>query len=253
MIIKRENGMPRDDEININSQSGSQWDGMRHYGLLEHGVFYNNTDALSLPGGIIPMPDPNAINPNLSKIGIQNWASHGICGRGVLLDLVGYHTRNGGDMPYDPWVTHAISVADLREVAAHQRVQFRHGDILLLRVGFIQKYNRVTSAEREALQSRPETFAGIEQGEEMKRFLWNNHFAAIASDQPALERWPAPLGTLLHQTILGLWGMPLGEFFDLEKLAQICAETGRYTFFFTSWPLHIIGGCASPPNAAAYF
>ena len=29
--------------------------------------------------------------------------------------------------------------------------------------------------------------AGIEQTEDMKRFLWDNHFAAIASDQPALE------------------------------------------------------------------
>ena len=28
---------------------------------------------------------------------------------------------------------------------------------------------------------------GIEQCEDMKRFLWDNHFAAIASDQPALE------------------------------------------------------------------
>ncbi|KAF4615522.1 hypothetical protein D9613_003500 [Agrocybe pediades] len=41
MIMKRENGMPRDDEIHMNTQSGSQWDGMRHYGLIEHGVFYN--------------------------------------------------------------------------------------------------------------------------------------------------------------------------------------------------------------------
>ncbi|KAG6840046.1 hypothetical protein C0991_009392 [Blastosporella zonata] len=55
------------------------------------------------------------------------------------------------------------------------------------------------------------------------------------------------------QTLLGLWGMPIGEFFDLEKLSAKCAETGRYTFFFSSWPLNIIGGCASPPNAAAYF
>ena len=29
--------------------------------------------------------------------------------------------------------------------------------------------------------------AGIEQSEEMKRFLWDNHFAAIASDMPSLE------------------------------------------------------------------
>ena len=60
--------------------------------------------------------------------------------------------------------------------------------------------------------------------------------------------------------------------FDLEKLSEVCAETGRYTFFFSSWPLNMsvplparnnsisidahlilvlsLGGCASPPNAA---
>lgn len=135
--------------------------------------------------------------------------------------------------------------------------------------------------------------AGIEQTEDMKRFLWDNHFAAIASDQPALEvrpilflalslspyresvlillsltqRWPPPEGvTHLHSTLLGyvtptlslpqlcsprqsvrrysrkmysMWGMPIGEFFDLEALSKHCAETGRYTFFFSSWPLNV--------------
>ena len=46
--------------------------------------------------------------------------------------------------------------------------------------------------------------AGIEQSEEMKRFLWDTHFAAVASDQPSLERWPTPEGVPhLHQTLLG--------------------------------------------------
>ena len=46
--------------------------------------------------------------------------------------------------------------------------------------------------------------AGIEQSEDMKRFLWDTHFAAIASDMPALERWPTPEGTPhMHQTLLG--------------------------------------------------
>ena len=46
--------------------------------------------------------------------------------------------------------------------------------------------------------------AGIEQSEEMKRFLWDNHFAAAASDMPTLERWPTPDGVPhLHQTLLG--------------------------------------------------
>jgi len=44
--------------------------------------------------------------------------------------------------------------------------------------------------------------------------------------------------------------MPIGEMFDLEALSTVCEQTGRYTFFFSSWPLNILGGCASPPNAA---
>ncbi|KAJ7041919.1 putative cyclase-domain-containing protein [Mycena alexandri] len=246
----------RDDEIHINTQSGTQWDGMRHFPILEHGVFYNNIPGSTLPHGIHPMPNPHQIDPAHARIGIQNWATHGICGRGVLLDLVSYQTSlsENKTLPYDPWSSHAITVKDLESCAEAQGVKFRRGDILILRVGFIKKYYEVTQAERDALQSRPETFAGIEQSEDMKRFLWNNHFAAIASDQPSLERWPVPEGVVhMHQTLLCLWGMPIGEFFDLEKLSEVCAETGRYTFFFSSWPLNIIGGCASPPNAAAYF
>ena len=33
--------------------------------------------------------------------------------------------------------------------------------------------------------------------------------------------------------------MPIGEFFDLEALSKQCAETGRYSFFFSSWPLNV--------------
>ncbi|KAF5348359.1 hypothetical protein D9758_010908 [Tetrapyrgos nigripes] len=253
MMNKYDRAAVRDDEIHINTQSGSQWDGLRHFGIQEHSVFYNNVHKDTLAVGVVPMSDPSNIDPLITKIGIQNWASHGICGRGVLLDLVKFFTEGSNDkkLPYNPWTTHGFTVADLEACAQKQGVKFRQGDILLVRAGFIQKYHTTSQEERDELIGKPETFAGIEQSEDMKRFLWNNHFAAIASDQPALERWPPPEGVLhMHQTILGLWGMPIGEMFDLEKLSEVCAETGRYTFFFSSWPLAIIGGCASPPNAA---
>lgn len=60
-------------------------------------------------------------------------------------------------MPYDPWSAHAISVADLEAVAKYQSVQFRRGDILLLRIGFIQKYYEVVQSERDGLRGRQET------------------------------------------------------------------------------------------------
>ena len=51
--------------------------------------------------------------------------------------------------------------------------------------------------------------------------------------------------------IIGLWGMPIGEMFQLDELAAACATDGRYEFFLTSAPLNKRGGVASPPNALA--
>lgn len=55
----------------------------------------------------------------------------------------------------------------------------------------------------------------------------------------------------LHEYILSLWGMPLGEMLDLEKLAKTCREKGRWFFFFSSAPANCPGmymsrglGCA---------
>jgi len=244
----------RDDELHINTQSGTQWDGLRHFGILEHKVFYNDTPSSSIPLGQVVMQDPLKVDPASIKLGIHNWAKHGICGRGVFLDLVSYFTASGKPLPYDPWTTHPITVPQLEACAKHYGVTFRAGDILILRVGFIKRYTESSQEEKDILGSTPETFAGIEQSDDMKRFLWNNHFAAVASDQPALESWPTPQGIPhMHQTLLGLWGMPIGEFFDLEKLSEVCAQTKRYSFFLTSWPLNILGGSASPANAAAFF
>jgi len=168
--------------------------------------------------------------------------------------MVDFFTRDGAPLPYDPWMSHSIGVKDLQACAKLEGVEFRQGDILLLRVGFIQRYYNSSQEEKDRLRAVEETFAGIEQSEEMKSFLWDNHFAAAASDQPTLERWPPVRGLPhMHQTLLGLWGMPIGEMFDLEELSKVCKETGRYAFFFTSWPLNILGGAASPPNASAYF
>lgn len=44
-----------------------------------------------------------------------------------------------------------------------------------------------------------------------------------------------------------------GELFALDDLAAVCKSAGRYSFFFTSAPLNIPGGVASPPNGLAIF
>ena len=36
-----------------------------------------------------------------------------------------------------------------------------------------------------------------------------------------------------------MWGCPLGEMVDLEKLSQMCKEKNRWTFFVTSAPANV--------------
>lgn len=93
----------------------------------------------------------------IGQLLFQDWAQHGICGRGVFLDLVRYYTKSNTPLPYDPWTTHGISVSDLEACAREQGVTFRRSDILILRVGFIQRYNSASQAERNGLAGKPET------------------------------------------------------------------------------------------------
>ena len=137
-----------------------------------------STPAESLSEGEIEIHDPTEISHARFKLGIHSWVSltrpptdtdatlppfvdwsnHGICGRGVLLDLVEYYTASGGGagLPYDPWSPHAFSVADLKACAEKQGVTFREADILILRVGFIQKYYAADNDAKVALSGGPE-------------------------------------------------------------------------------------------------
>lgn len=44
---------------------------------------------------------------------------------------------------------------------------------------------------------------------------------------------------VLHQWLLAGWGMPIGEMFDLERLARECELSGRWSFFISSVPLKV--------------
>jgi hypothetical protein len=56
---------------------------------------------------------------------------------------------------------------------------------------------------------------------------------------------------IVHVRVMVELGIPLGEFFDFDALAEDCAADGVYEFLFTSKPLGIPGGIGSPPNAMA--
>lgn len=243
-ITRRRHNVFDDLFNNFNTQSSSQWDGLRHYGHPKYG-FYNGVTEDQILG--------EGVGPN----GIEHWARRGIAGRGVLIDFPRFAASHG--IAYTPAPRYGITAGQLQAAADWQGLKFATGDILLLRTGWIGWYDSLDLEERRhlaepgALQS-----AGMDQGDESLRLLWDNHFAAIASDNPSFEAFPpAPVeeggrpGPMMHGTILGLWGMPIGEMFQLDQLAAACAADHRYEFLFTSAPLNKAGGVASPPNALA--
>jgi kynurenine formamidase len=221
------------DEIlsNYNTQSSTQWDGFRHIRSREHGFH----------GGIAD-----------EEHGVHHWANHGIVTRGVLADVARHR-------PISPGESDVIAPEEVRECLDAQGVRVEHGDILLIRTGWIAWYRSLDTDECAAVAASS-NFCGLRAGESTARFLWDLGLAAVASDSPALEAFPPGTGkeetdhaegSFLHFYLLPRLGLPIGELFDLDALADACAADGRYDFMFTSAPLRLTGGVASPPNALA--
>ncbi|OJJ96063.1 hypothetical protein ASPACDRAFT_35545 [Aspergillus aculeatus ATCC 16872] len=235
-----------DDEWSFNSQCSSQWDGFRHYAYQKEGVYYMGRTAAQFAES----PIPN---------GIQHIANKGIAGRAVLIDWYSWAVQNGRII--DALSAHPVPFAELLKVLSYQNLSpddIRHGDILLIRFGYIHQYETLSDDRRSRLDAvyrtqKPENI-GIQPSEEVLQFLWEKRIAAIAGDTRSLEVWPCTEPRWhLHEWLLAGWGMPIGELFDLEELSQVCAAEKRYTFFLTSAPMNVPGAVASPPNVLALF
>jgi Putative cyclase len=224
-----------DDHLdNFHPQGSTQWDALNHVRCREHGFWGGRTQ------------DPT-VGPN--GLGIHHWAEHGIAGRGVLVDVAGWREREGRPLP--PFEPESITVADLEATLASERVVPEVGDIWCIRTGWVGAYRDLDHDARVAYALDP-TFAGLHAGEDMARFLWNAHPAALVCDNPAVEVVPgdASVGSL-HRRLLPTLGLALGEMFDLEKLAARCQADGRFTFFFVAAPINVPDALGSPGNAVA--
>lgn len=237
-------GLSHDDELHFNTQSSSQWDGFRHIGS-PHGFWNGVADEAH---------------------GIHHWARRGLAGRAILADVDRWRTAQG--RPIDHRETDPISMAEVTDCLAAQGTEARPGDVLLIRTGWVGWYRTLDRAAREDLAADLRA-PGLEPGEATARTLWDLHVAAVAADNPALEYWPA--GSLVPQEVRNLaranpehgpdvfvhfallprLGIPIGELWDLEGLAADCASDGVHECLFTSAPLNVTAGVASPPNALA--
>jgi hypothetical protein len=144
------------------------------------------------------------VRSNLTDAAI---AEEGIVGRGVLLDFHSWRLAQDPPINYDPFKGDSIPLRYLKATAEAQGTEIKFGDILMIRSGTwssfrcrrnvdIDKQTGFLAAQNdkgedelsEVKNSLPHTFAGVEQSEEMLRWIWEN-FSAVSGDQPSFERW----------------------------------------------------------------
>lgn len=217
----------RDDWVDrFYPQASSQWDGFLHISDPEIGSY-------------------NHLPPE--RLGIDAWARRGIAGRGVLLD-VERQLRDGPDPLH--WRTRrAITVEDLEATRDAAGVQWRDGDVLLLRTGWVSGYATADADERATVRTVHDS-PGLSADDEMAAYLWDHGVSAVASDNIGVEAMPIQ-GDMLHRKTLVRLGMPLGELWWLDDLAADCARDGRWECLLVSAPWNLAGGVGSPANALA--
>ncbi|KAK7926536.1 hypothetical protein PG985_003534 [Apiospora marii] len=234
-----------DDEVSFNTQASSQWDSLVHYPHQGTGLAYNGARVgkEQLQGASSLTYDPERRVPS-----IDHWHGRGgVVGRGVLLDYRAYAAAKG--IKYEPLSRHTLTIEDLEAVAAHQNTVFKQGDILLIRTGLAEDLAPMTGEQQlQKMMDGQGGLMGVEGNEKAAKWFWNKHFAAVAADNLSFEVYPPqkPDGTLgdggnlvLHPYFLSLFGLTIGELWNLKALSEYCAKVGRYTFLFTSAPLNM--------------
>jgi kynurenine formamidase len=221
-------------------QASSQWDALAHIKHPRYG-YYNRRTRAEITGA------PGSRN------GIDHWARRGLVGRFVLADVARYRAAVG--RPFRSDESEAIGADDLQACLTWEGVVPQVGDILLIRFGWIGWYEQADAPSREAIAGT-ELFsaAGIARDDSIAPWLWDQGFAAVAADNPALEVMPFDESTedgYLHYRLIPLLGMAVGELFALDALAADCAADGLYEGLFTAAPLNKVGGSGSPANALA--
>jgi kynurenine formamidase len=218
-------GGAADDYIFMPLQGSTQWDGLSHMfydGVMYNGFWMGTVDSL-----------------HGARRGSIDAMKNSFVGRGVLLDVarhLGIDRIPKGQ---------AIGPADLEATAAAQGVQVRAGDILLIRTGHVPWFYTLADKSEFWKDGAP----GL--GNACLDWIADHDIAAIAMDNIAITVQPTEPPVSIHTTLLVDLGLPLGEIWWLEDLAEACAAGGRYEFFVAAPPLNVSRSAGAPLNPIA--
>ena len=216
-----------DDAVHMPLQCGTQWDALAH--VFYDGKMYNDRDV-------------SLVTSRGARANSIDQIANGVVARGVLLDLP--------RMLGEPWLENGTRIRpqDLDACAEQQGVTVEAGDVMLVRTGMLQRCLEAGSWEGYCGGPAP----GLSV--HCAAWLYEREVAAVATDTWGVEVIPNETVDCfqpLHMICLRNTGLLLGEIFQLDTLAEACAEDGRYAFLFTAPPLPISGAVGSPINPLA--
>lgn len=211
-----------------------------HLALDVHGLWTTHVDALShmfVQGRMYGGRPASEVRSDGARSNTVLSMADGVIGRGVLLDVpraLGVEFLGNGEV---------VTVADLEATEVHQGLRVEPGDVLLVAWG------------RESRRRSRRGFDGLSGlHPDCLPWLAEREVAVLGSDgisdpMPFLGTpgWPFPV----HQIGIVAMGLPLIDNVRLARLAERCAELGRWEFLFTMAPLRIPKGTGSPVNPVA--
>lgn len=206
--------------ISMYTHMGTHIDALNHFGL--DGKIWNGFSAHEHVG-----------DRGWKKGGVEQFPP--LIARGVLIDVAG---ARGATMLEDGY---RITVADLQGALKRQGSEIREGDIVLLRTGRMQHYDKAS----EYMRNPP----GL--GLQAARWLAEHTGAmVIGADNLSLEAFPSELAddyVPVHTYLLAEQGIPIIELINLEELAADAV----YEFAFIGGSLKLRGADAAPLRPVA--
>lgn len=194
-----------------------------HLDALGHAI----RDGRVYPG----RPVDEAVTPAGARHGSTAAYAAGIATRGILLDLA-----VGGPLPSG----HAVTSRDFEAAEERQGVRLESGDALVVRCGWPMTPD----------PDRPMPGMSLDAVRWMHRRGVSLYAGDIGDAHPDLDpACPLPL----HRVALPMMGLPLIDAAEVDELAAVCAELGRYAFLLTVAPPRIHGLTGVPVNPLAVF
>lgn len=218
-----------DDAIDLGTQVATHWDALAH--VSHRGVLYNGFPADTVT-------EEGAAHCGIDRVGP-------LVTRGVLLDVARAlgHDRLPGAFGIGP--------DELDAAVEHAHVAIEPGDVVLVRTGQMQ----LAHAGDNVAYAFPSPGLTIHAAP----WLLSRGVAAVATDTLTFEVFPrrdlgpdgehfstADLVMPVHLLHLVEMGLLQGQNFELEALADACADDGRATFLLSATPEPIAAGLGAP-------